>query len=158
MKQQIMVAPSKIGASFSGQENNNRINPGKRIEAILSRVSSANNKHFERLFNRHSNARSSGEITGRAFDAAGSHWTPQLSSARASNNDLGVEMAKVFNVKQGFYSDVYDEMDFPNATTRPPADRIEDAMRISVLQLFDEQQQRGSPSAGSKSRELDVVS
>lgn len=156
-----MVAPSKIGSSSSSSSSSfhhshlDRIKGGhSQIEALLKE----NNKRFERLFNRHSSARASGGgrvYGGRALSGSDggdsdNYWSPQVfmgeSTARATNG-LGVEVAKVLNVKQGHYADLYNELDFPNATTKPPADAIEEAMRLTVLQLFDEQQQQNGKTS-----------
>ena len=61
------------------------------------------------------------------------------SGGRASVS-IANEVAKLLNVKQGYYADVYDKIDRPKASTRRPAEVIEESMRDAVQHLFSDNQ------------------
>lgn len=57
------------------------------------------------------------------------------SGGRASAS-LGSSIAKILDVKQGHYADIYNQIDNPNASTRRPAEVIEDSVRNLVQNVF----------------------
>lgn len=70
------------------------------------------------------------------------------SGGRSSGGGVASEIAKILNVKQGHYADLYDRIDRPNMSTRRPADALEDAMRSAVQRLFVSQERENKGSSG----------
>lgn len=70
---------------------------------------------------------------------------------RPGGNSVAGEIAKVLNIKQGYYSDIYDQFDRPAikqasgpVTTKRPADMVEEAARRAVVMMFQDQDDRNS--------------
>lgn len=76
-----------------------------------------------------------------------------VDSGGQSSTSLASEIAKLLNVKQGFYSDLYNKIDGPNGphTTRKPADVIEDIARNNIQHLFSDNNRNRHVSSGHRS-------
>lgn len=65
--------------------------------------------------------------------------SPALSvdSGGRTSSSIAHEVAKILNVKQGHYSDIYDKIDGKSdITTKAPADALEDTIRIAVQRFL----------------------
>lgn len=55
-----------------------------------------------------------------------------VDSGGHSSGSIAGELAKLLDIKQGYYADIYDKIDRPAATTKKPADAIEDKIKTAV--------------------------
>lgn len=120
VRHRLIVGPSKLDASESKGFEQMGTNPFKTISSGF----------FDHQFD------SARDLITKAR-AVGIPALPVSSSVKTNNPEVTVEMAKLLNVKQGHYADLYDRLDFPNLPTKRPADAIEDAIRVSVLQTLN---------------------
>lgn len=72
------------------------------------------------------------QISARAVESP----AYSVDSGGHASSSIAGEIAKILNVKQGFYADVYNRLDRPNRTTRKPVDVIEDTMKVAVQQAW----------------------
>lgn len=70
------------------------------------------------------------------------------SGGRSSGGGVASEIARILNVKQGHYADLYDRIDRPSMSTKRPADALEDAMRSAVQRLFVNQERENKSQSG----------
>lgn len=157
VQQKLIIKPSnRRGFTNSNSIINNNNNIARQqirtntIGTGLEReISPVEKGQYEKLMNRFRENRSK-HYPRRGFKSrARTVESPALSvdSGGQASSSLASEVAKLLDVKQGYYADVYNKMERPSYPTKRPADAIEDAMRVSVLQMFNDQQR----TSGQKS-------
>lgn len=140
IKNKIFVGPSKLNRDARNSWINRQQVRTNLIGGLPERVSGNFNKALDKLsnaFNRRTNA--IGNPFRRGFvSRARTVESPALSvdSGGQASSNLAHEMAKLLDVKQGYYADIYNKMDRSNLATKRPADAIEEAMRASVVNLL----------------------
>lgn len=131
-----LAQESSSGRSFNGnlvsqqqqqQAKSNRIIPGL--------LPGEPNSYFQQIIRAHSGIFAPEFLRRRGFMVSPrTVESPALSvdSGGRTSSSIASEVAKILNVKQGYYSDIYDKMDKPYATTKRPADALEDTIRNAV--------------------------
>lgn len=141
MKQRIYVSPSRrVGSSSSSSSSSESLNKIITKNQILS------NEIGSGLF-------SSYEVPVKSYRNSRGYRRGYLTSARTvespaisvdsggqASTSLAKELAKVFNVKQGFYSGTYENMENRlNKPTRRTPEIIEENARELVQEIFQDQ-------------------
>lgn len=59
-----------------------------------------------------------------------------VDSGGHSSSSIAGDIAKLFDIKQGHYADIYDKIDRPGVTTKKPADAIEEKIKTAVQRFL----------------------
>lgn len=140
VNQRIFVSPS--GGSSGSSESLNKIISKNQI--LSNNIGSGLFRSFEvpvRNYRKSRGFRKSYLTSARTVES------PALSvdSGGQASTSLAKELAKVFNVKQGFYSGIYDNMERRiNKPTKRPPEAIEESARELIQEMFGDQNRQPS--------------